>query len=65
MLWPPAEVKVYNVALAMKYSISVALALKRLDIPGLKWFEDQNCVYYGNFLFLMSTISFRINFCLK
>jgi len=35
MLWPPAQAKVYNVALAMKYSLSVALELKRLDIPGL------------------------------
>lgn len=35
MLWPPADVKVCNVALTMKYSISVALSLKRLDTPAL------------------------------
>jgi len=31
----PAQAKVYNVALAMKYSLSVASDLKRLDTPGL------------------------------
>jgi len=31
----PAQAEVYNVALIMKYSLSVALALKRLDTPVL------------------------------
>jgi len=30
---PPAQAKVDNVTLAMKYSLSVALTLKRLDTP--------------------------------
>jgi len=33
---PPAQAKVDNVALAMKYSLSVALTLKRLDTPDLE-----------------------------
>jgi len=32
----PAQAKVYNVALVMKYSLSVALALKRLDTLGVE-----------------------------
>jgi len=31
MLWPLTQGKVYNAAHAMKYSLPVALALKRLD----------------------------------
>jgi len=33
---PPAEAKFYNVALTVEYSLSMALALKRLDTPALK-----------------------------
>jgi len=36
MLWPLAEVEVYNVALGLKYSITVALILKILDSPRLE-----------------------------
>jgi len=37
MLWPAAQAKSHNVALAMEYSTLVALALKSLDTPGLKY----------------------------
>jgi len=35
MLWPSTQTKVYNVTLAMEYSLLVALGLKRLDTSGL------------------------------
>jgi len=34
-LWPSEHAKAYNVALAMEYSPSVALDMKRLDTPTL------------------------------
>jgi len=36
MLWLPAKAKVSNVALALEYSLLMALALQRLDTPSLK-----------------------------
>jgi len=35
MLWPSTQAKIYNVALTIKRSPSVALHLKMLEIPGL------------------------------
>jgi len=35
MLWPLGRAKVSSIALAMEYSLSVALGLKRLDTPSL------------------------------
>jgi len=35
MLWPPAQVKVYNLALTPEYSFVVALDLKGLDSPDI------------------------------
>jgi len=35
-MWPSAQAKFYNVALAMNYSVTMALTPKRLDTPGLE-----------------------------
>jgi len=46
MLWPSAQAEAYNAALAMKYFISVALGLKRLDTSDPRGFASYNADFY-------------------